>query len=324
MTVEATEAAVADDDLRPARAIRRPGGGRFPVVVIEDEGAESRAEHLEEELQVIARLPVQEDWSGLHVVLALGRPKLVLVKASLDRLDHRLLSLCASHRVGVLALAEPGYGLLGSARLRRLGGLPWMRLRWPQKCAGMRVKRAVDILLVLFASPVVLPLLLVLCAVACWDGPPLYVQERVGQGGRLFRLVKIRTMRVGVERITGPALTGPDAPGVTAIGRVLRRYRLDELPQLWNVLRGEMSLVGPRPERPEFVRDFVRELPMYDLRHGVRPGIAGIAQLTNGYAATVDDKLRCDLLYVSGWSLPLDLKLLALTVLDLLRGFPRG
>ncbi|MEB3371000.1 sugar transferase [Saccharopolyspora mangrovi] len=324
MTAETAEAVMVSDGLRGVHAAKSSGSGRFPVVVVEDEGTGSRGERLDEELQVIARLPVQEDWSGLHVVLALGRPKLVLVKARLDRLDYRLLSLCASHRVDVLALAEPGYGLLGSGRLRRLGGLPWLRLRWPQKRAGMRVKRAVDILLVLFAAPVLLPLLVVLCAVVCWDGPPLYVQERVGQRGRPFRLIKIRTMRVGIERITGPTLTSSGGSGVTAIGRVLRRYRLDELPQLWNVLRGEMSLVGPRPERPEFVQDFVRRLPMYDLRHGVRPGITGIAQLTNGYEATVDDKLRCDLLYVSSLSLPLDLKLLALTVIDLLRGFPRG
>jgi lipopolysaccharide/colanic/teichoic acid biosynthesis glycosyltransferase len=136
-------------------------------------------------------------------------------------------------------------------------------------------------------------------------------------------LVKIRTMAVDVESATGPMLASTDDPRVTPLGRVMRRYRLDEMPQLWNVLRGEMSLVGPRPERPEFVTQF-RELALYDLRHLIRPGLTGIAQLTGGYAATVEDKLRCDLLYVGGRSLRLDLTLLAQTVFDLLRGFPRG
>ncbi|WP_309112525.1 sugar transferase [Saccharothrix sp.] len=281
------------------------------------------SDRLAEELHVLARLPLQRDLSQLRAVIAVGRPAVVLVKAPLENLDFRLVRLCAAHRVDVLVLAHPGYGLLGSARPRRLGGLPWLRLRWPHQRTGMRAKRAVDVLLVLLSAPVLMPLVLVLCAAVCWDGPPLYFQTRVGRGGRLFRLVKIRTMRVGVERATGPTLTRPDAPGITSIGRVLRRYHLDELPQLWNVLRGEMSLVGPRPERPEFVSGFRRRLPLYDLRHLLCPGITGIAQLTNGYTAAVDDKLRCDLLYVSSRSLRMDLTLLALTVGDLMRGFPR-
>ena len=139
-------------------------------------------------------------------------------------------------------------------------------------------------------------------------------------------MIKFRTMRVDAERETGPVLSGEGDLRVTRVGRYLRRYRLDELPQVWNVLRGDMTLVGPRPERPEFVEEF-RELPHiphYDLRHLIRPGLTGIRQLTGGYTSTVEETLRCDLLYVSTQSLRLDLKLLALTFIDMLGGFPRG
>ncbi|GAB3933589.1 hypothetical protein GCM10027614_04820 [Micromonospora vulcania] len=175
--------------------------------------------------------------------------------------------------------------------------------------------------MILLSTVVVVPLILIVAAVVSFTGPPFYLQQRVGAGGRLFRVVKFRTMQVGAESVTGPVLAQPDDARVTRVGRWLRRSRLDELPQLWNVVRGEMSLVGPRPERPEFIADFQR-LPHYDLRHLIRPGLTGIAQLTGGYAATVEDKLRCDLLYLNCRSMRVDLALLLLTVVELLRGSP--
>jgi lipopolysaccharide/colanic/teichoic acid biosynthesis glycosyltransferase len=172
--------------------------------------------------------------------------------------------------------------------------------------------------------PLLIPVMILITLAVCVSGPPLYRQERVGAGGRQFKMVKFRTMRVDAERTTGPALATAGDKRVTRVGRVLRRFRLDELPQLWNVVRGQMSLVGPRPERPEFVAELRVQLPDYDLRHLLRPGMTGIAQLTGGYAATAAEKLRCDLLYLHCRSLRFDLKLLVLTVIDLLRGFPRG
>jgi lipopolysaccharide/colanic/teichoic acid biosynthesis glycosyltransferase len=312
-----------DDGGRPRGSTWSANGRPRVVVLEEDQMLGPCHDRLDEDLTVIARLPLATDLSRLHVVLAVTRPKLLLLKASLDSVDYHLMMLCFIHRVAVLVLARPGYGLLGPTRLHRLGALPWLRLRWPQERAGMLVKRLADVMLVVLSAPLLLPLLLALAAVASLDGPPLYFQHRVGAGGRLFRLVKIRTMAVGIERTTGPILASTDDPRVTPLGRVMRRYRLDEMPQLWNVLRGQMSLVGPRPERPEFVTQF-RQLPLYDLRHLIRPGLTGIAQLTGGYAATVEDKLRCDLLYVGSRSLRLDLMLLVQTVFDMLRGFPRG
>lgn len=151
-------------------------------------------------------------------------------------------------------------------------------------------------------------------------GPVFYSQLRVGQGGRLYRLWKFRTMGRDAEAATGPVLSERDDPRVTGVGKVLRRYRLDELPQLWNVLFGAMSLVGPRPERPEFVRDFARTVPYYEYRHLIKPGITGLAQLTARYDTPAEEKLRHDLLYAKRYSLLLDLKILFLTAKVALRG----
>jgi lipopolysaccharide/colanic/teichoic acid biosynthesis glycosyltransferase len=301
---------------------RRSGARRRAVVL--DSDLEFRHERLDAELDVVARLRLPVEPAQIEAVLATHRPRLLLSVAPLEMLDGSLAKACFDHRVRMLVLAQPAYGLLGRARLHRFGGVPWLRLG----CADRRhfdalLKRVFDILLVLASAPLVLTAIALISALICWDGPPLYFQERVGEGGRTFRLVKLRTMRVDSELRTGPVLADKDDPRTTRVGRTLRRLRLDELPQLWNVLRGEMSLVGPRPERPEFIAHF-RCLPLYDSRHLIRPGITGIAQLTGGYSASVEEKLRCDLLYMNCRSLRLDVRLMLLTVLDLMRGFPRG
>src|SRR5512136_1227421 len=141
-------------------------------------------------------------------------------------------------------------------------------------------------------------------------GPLFYRQQRVGQGGRPFGMLKFRTMRRDAELETGAVWSQAGDPRVTALGRWLRRTRLDELPQVLNVLRGEMSLVGPRPERPHFVGQLMHELPLYRARHAVKPGITGWAQVHYGYGNSVEDsriKLEYDLYYVKHASLYLDL-----------------
>ena len=144
-------------------------------------------------------------------------------------------------------------------------------------------------------------------------GPVVYRQTRVGEGGRLFELINFRTMVVNAEADTGPVLATAHDPRITRVGRLLRALRLDELPQLINVLRGEMSLVGPRPERPEFVEQFRKTIPGYDLRHLVKPGITGLAQIRGRYDTPAEDKLRYDVAYVFLWSALLDLKIMLQT-----------
>src|SRR5262249_14655830 len=149
-------------------------------------------------------------------------------------------------------------------------------------------------------------------------GPIMYHQRRVGKHGRIFVVHKFRTMRVDAEADTGPVWAAKDGdPRVTTVGRWLRRRRLDELPQLWNVLVGDMSLVGPRPERPEFVTALAQRIPFYGQRHIVRPGLTGWAQIRYTYAASIEDalqKLQYDLYYIKHLSIALDLFIILDTI----------
>jgi sugar transferase (PEP-CTERM system associated) len=175
------------------------------------------------------------------------------------------------------------------------------------------VKRSLDILLSTTGLICLLPLMaMVALAVRLSSkGPVLYHQQRVGLDGRIFVVHKFRSMREDAEAQTGPVWATKDGdPRTTPVGRFLRRTRLDELPQLWNVLIGDMSFVGPRPERPEFVAELKRQIPYYGQRHVIRPGITGWAQVRYTYGATVEDalqKLQYDLFYIKNLSLPLDL-----------------
>lgn len=185
-------------------------------------------------------------------------------------------------------------------------------LRWPVPL----LKRAVDVVLSLLVLVAGLPIwLLVMLAIRLDSpGPALYRQTRVGQRGRLFEVIKFRTMVTDAEADSGPVLASADDPRVTRVGRFLRAFRLDEIPQFINVLRGEMSVVGPRPERPEFVEEFRKKIQGYDLRHLVKPGITGLAQVRGSYDTPAEDKLRFDLAYIFLWSPLLDLKIMLRTI----------
>lgn len=173
-------------------------------------------------------------------------------------------------------------------------------------------KRFFDVLFSSLGLLLALPLLLLVSLlIALEDGfPVFYVQERVGRGGRRFRLYKFRSMRKEAERETGPVLSSRRDPRVTRVGRVLRATALDELPQLWNILRGDMSVVGPRAERPEFVEEFRKAVPGYDLRHRVSPGLTGPAQVFGHYESPPEEKLRWDLEYIRNWSFWGDMRLI--------------
>jgi exopolysaccharide biosynthesis polyprenyl glycosylphosphotransferase len=188
----------------------------------------------------------------------------------------------------------------------------------PHRPLAAAVCRGLDLILggamlVLLAAP--LAVLLVLVKLTS-RGPAIYRQVRVGRGGRPFVIYKLRTMRVDAEAATGPIWARRADPRCTPLGHFLRRWCLDELPQLINVLRGDMSLVGPRPERPYFVREFSQRLPHYNERHQVRPGMTGWAQV-NGWRGdtSLEKRLEFDLYYAHHWSVGLYLQILLLTPL---------
>ena len=181
------------------------------------------------------------------------------------------------------------------------------------------VRRVISISISLIGLIFALPLipLVVLAIRLDSQGPVLYKQTRVGKGGRNFNVVKFRTMRVDAEAQGGPQWAGNNDPRITRVGRFLRSSRLDEIPQLWCVLKGDMAFVGPRPERPEFVEWLSREIPYYSVRHMVRPGLTGWAQVKYKYGSTVEDareKLQYDLFYMKNASIGLDVLIMFQTI----------
>jgi len=204
------------------------------------------------------------------------------------------------------------------ARLEDLDGVPVININEPSlQGVNALIKRAIDIVLssiglVVFAVPIALIAALVRLTS---KGPAFFRQERMGLDGKPFSIVKFRSMHDEAERETGPVWTQRDDPRVTMLGRFLRRSNLDELPQLWNVFRGDMSIVGPRPERPHFVEQFKHRIPQYMLRHKVKSGLTGWAQV-NGWRGNtaLDKRIEYDLYYIENWSVRLDLKIMWLTV----------
>lgn len=209
--------------------------------------------------------------------------ELYLLNAKIDQLDDIL-----TVRIGVMELSEE----------QRL------------------IKRVIDIIISLIGILITLPIMLLVSLVIKFDskGNILFKQERLTIGEKPFNLYKFRTMVENAEELTGPILAQEHDPRITKVGNILRLTRLDELPQLFNVLIGDMSIVGPRPERPFFVKKYKDSIPDYNYRMNVKAGITGLAQVLGKYATNFEDKLKYDLLYINNYSILLDLKLMLQTV----------
>jgi exopolysaccharide biosynthesis polyprenyl glycosylphosphotransferase len=231
-----------------------------------------------------------------------------------DRLAHEIP---ADFRTELLVWPSPFETMIGRLRFRIVGDLPLLEAKVrPLEGLSAAGKRVLDVVvagaLLLALSPFLG--LAALFVAATSRGGVFYRQTRVGKDGRVFQLWKLRTMRPGAEVESGAVLATPDDPRVTAVGKLLRSARVDEIPQLWNVLRGDMSLVGPRPERPEFTARFSETVAGWELRHAARPGLTGLAQISGDYASEPEIKLRYDLAYLNNWSLGLDLAILLRTL----------
>jgi exopolysaccharide biosynthesis polyprenyl glycosylphosphotransferase len=234
--------------------------------------------------------------------------------------EERLDLVDACHAVGCCCDFVPDLFevMLGRVRVEEIDSIPLIGSKlYPLDRVDRFKKRALDVAVSALALVVFSPLLALLAAVVWLDvGPPIiFRQRRLGRDGREFDILKFRTMSVSAETRSGPVYATKGDSRATSLGRGLRRTSLDELPQLWNVLRGEMSLVGPRPERPFFVDQYRRRIPRYPERHGVKSGLTGWAQ-ANGLRGdtSIEERTRYDLWYVENWSLRLDLKILVLTM----------
>ncbi|MEE2767740.1 MAG: sugar transferase [Actinomycetota bacterium] len=220
--------------------------------------------------------------------------------------------------VGAYLRVTATSALMGLREVREIGGMPYVALRSRAlRPHQVRLKRLVELLVLLAVSPFVLltGLFIAVWLRACAGSGVVLHQRRIGLGGKPFTLLKFRTMALDAEDNGGVRLASRDDDRVLRGCRWLRRTRLDELPQLWNVVRGEMSLVGPRPERPELVAEFELAIPGYGRRHEIPPGITGLAQTRAGYHTDPAYKLGHDLQYLMSWSPILDLQILARTIL---------
>ena len=292
---------------------------------------------------LIAETIRRHPWTGVELVGALGEqggdarglevlgpPEALVEIVEREAIDEVILTPeAASWRDQLPERIPPGFSadllvwpspfetMIGRLRFRIVGDLPLLEARVrPLEGAAAFVKRSFDLLAAGAMLLVLSPVLAVasLLVVSTSRGGPFYRQTRVGRDGTRFQLWKLRTMRRGAEVETGAVLAVPDDPRVTAIGRALRSARIDEIPQLWNVVQGDMSLVGPRPERPEFAERFARTISGYTLRNAARPGLTGLAQVSGEYSTEPDIKLRYDLAYLNNWSIGLDLAILLRTL----------
>jgi exopolysaccharide biosynthesis polyprenyl glycosylphosphotransferase len=243
---------------------------------------------------------------------------LILVQIDLPQDQLRdLLQHCDRSTADLYLYPDLNLSILVNTHVVSIAGLPLISLKpafaTPLYALG---KRTMDILVAVALLAAGAPVL-ALAAVAVRQsskGPAFFTQERLGRHGAPFTLYKLRTMAVDAEAASGPVLANADDPRVTPLGRRLRKWRIDEMPQLWNVLRGEMSLVGPRPEREAFSEQFTGENPLFDRRLLVRPGITGLAQIHGRYDTDHAHKLRYDLIYINSISLITDLRILLATI----------
>jgi putative colanic acid biosynthesis UDP-glucose lipid carrier transferase len=285
-----------------------------------------------------ARVPRQLEYHVKNRFVLLGslsQLKTILKKYSIqvvilaehfnESILKNILDVCRQQGVSFYTVAQ-FYGLISTQiQIKDLDGIPLIGIK-PLVIRGWKraVKRIFDLSvaggLLIFLSPIFF-----VTAIAVWltsPGPIFYTQTRVSKNGKNFEFIKFRSMRVDAESKTGPVHTlASKKKPLTPIGGFLRRSSIDELPQLLNVLKGDMSLVGPRPERPYFVKEYESKIKNYALRHAVRGGITGWAQI-NGRAvltASPEEKLKYDLYYIENWSLFFDIKIILRTVLDVLR-----
>ncbi len=299
----------------------RPGSGYRIVGYIDDDPSKLG--------QVIEKVPVLGNHTEIvGIALQQGVNEIVLsLSSSLQGSAFESILNCFEHGIQITPMPLMYERLTGRVPVEYVGQQWYVSLplsATPPSLVFRVVQRTMDILVALLG----LTLLAVLCPVvalgnALWSpGPLFYRQTRVGKSGKLFRVVKFRTMVPDAEKQCGAVWARKNDPRTTSFGRWLRKSRLDEMPQCWNVLKGEMSLVGPRPERPEFVDDLAAHIPFYRSRHAVRPGITGWAQVWYRYGNSVEDalvKLQYDLFYIKHQSLYLNLLILFKTIGVILR-----
>ena len=296
-------------------------GVRVRGIVREKAGPRRRAQDETTDLNSvqIEGVPVLGDLNELPAILEETGADQVLIALPIEQLGVMpgLMASMSQHTVDVRLIPDIYQHATLCGSIEDFGGVPVINLQETPQVGWNRVlKRLFDFTLTATGTLLILPVIAAIAALVkiTSRGPVFYAQERVGFDGRRFTMFKFRTMRQDAERLGAQMAVSGD-PRCTQIGRILRKTSLDELPQLWNVLRGEMSLVGPRPERPCFVEDLKREIPRYALRHKMKAGMTGWAQVHGMRGNTsIEKRVELDLYYIENWSVRLDIVILFRTI----------
>lgn len=238
-----------------------------------------------------------------------------------------MVDLCDKRNVSCYLSPDTVGMIVGPRNYDDICGVPLIRVKGLRiKGINAFIKRAMDVVLTLIILIMVLPVILVISILIRIDspGPIFYMQKRVGMDGRIFWMFKYRSMKTEAESGNGPAWSMTEDPRITRLGYYLRKFSIDEVPQLFNVLKGDMSLVGPRPERPYFVEQFEKGVPRYMERHKVKSGMTGWAQ-ANGLRGdtSITERVQYDLYYIENWSIWFDIKIIILTIADIIREIKR-
>lgn len=276
----------------------------------------------------LLKIPILGELEDLSSIIEKNQVEEVIVALEGDHHDRTvdIIRLLQDHKVGVKINPDMYDAISGLARTQQLHGIPLIDIMPDYMPYWERVaKRLFDLFVALLVFTIGAPVWLIVAIAIKLDskGPVLFSQERVGRFGRHFDVIKFRTMVQDAEAGTGPVWATENDPRVTRVGRILRHLRLDEIPQAINILKNEMSLVGPRPERQFFVDQITELYPLYPRRHRVKPGITGWAQIKQGYDTTLEAsrlKLKYDLFYIENISLRLDFKILMYTIYVMFSG----
>ena len=329
------------------KQLLKKGFGRHNVIVV---GTEKNSKYVTEKLlnhgqklyNVIGTIKADneknDDTDSLAINLGIEKDiKAIISKnpvsdivIALDNMDHehvmKLISTINGAPVSIKIVPDLYEVISGLARTEQISGLPLIEVNFQESnWSSSGMKRFFDFLLSFFLILVLSPffVLIGLMIMLSSKGPIIYTQERLGFKGKPYRIYKFRSMIVNAEEKSGPVWASDDDPRITPIGKILRKYRIDELPQLINVVLGQMSLIGPRPERPYFTKKLKEKFPLYERRFRVRPGITGWSQIKHPSDIEEEDvrqKLRYDFYYIENLSLNLDLKILISTIVVVLSG----
>lgn len=299
----------------------KPRSGYHPIGFIRMEG--------EPDLETTdLQIPVLGELNDISKIISEKQIDEVILALERDHHDRTIdiIRLLQDHKVGIKTNPDMFDAISGLARTQQLHGIPLIDIMPDFMPLWERIaKRVIDLTVAVLSLTLVSPLLLIIAIAIKLDskGPVFFSQERVGKNGKPFNVIKFRTMIQDAEAATGPVWATEADPRITKVGRVLRHLRLDEIPQAFNILRNEMSLVGPRPERQFFVEKITELYPLYPRRHQVKPGITGWAQVKQGYDTTLEAsrlKLKYDLFYLENISLRLDFKIIMYTVYVMFTG----